>query len=141
LSISISERTIKSGGAMKILATTAIVAALSATNASAQFNPFLPYYNYPLYVPPPGSAFGADPVMRVTTPFRTAIVVTEEAARRTLYGMAEGECAVLSEVFQAECRLSSFTITTPVPTPTATPPPASSMVAPAIYELKPLKSK
>jgi hypothetical protein len=85
---------------MKTLAIAAIATALLATSAGAQFNPYFPYYNYPFYAPPQGSAFGTDAITRITTSFRTAIIVAEplgsdtkaqEAARRTLCGMAESE--------------------------------------------------
>jgi hypothetical protein len=63
--------------------------------------------------------FGADPVTRITTSFRTAIVPepdakAQETVRRTLYAMAGNECTILSEIFQADCRLSSFAINTSV---------------------------
>jgi hypothetical protein len=134
---------------MKTLPMAAIAAAFLTTSASAQFNPFFPYYNYPFYAPPQGSAFGTDAITRITTSFRTAIVTeplgndakAQEAARRTLYGMAESECTTLSEIFQAECRLSAFAINAPVVAITANSPPPNSMTATAIYELKPIKSR
>ena len=58
---------------MKTLATAIAMAAFSATSAIAQYNPFFPYYNYPHGLPQ-GSMFGADPITRFTTSFRTAIV-------------------------------------------------------------------
>jgi hypothetical protein len=93
------------------------------------------------------SAFGTDPIIRVTVAFRTGIASSEsqavpdvkaqEAARRTIYSMAGGECAVLTEVFQAECRLGNVAIfTTPVPTP-ANSPSSNVLNATANYELKP----
>jgi len=135
---------------MKTLAMAAIAATFLTTNASAQFNPYFPYHNYPFYAPPQGSAFGPDAITRITASFRAAIVVTEplgtdakaqEAARRTLYGMAESECTTLSEIFQAECRLSAVTINAPVVAITANSPPPNSMTATAVYELKPIKSR
>jgi hypothetical protein len=99
---------------MKTLAMAIARAAFSATSAIAQS--FFPYYNYPHGLPQ-GSMFGTDPITHVTTSFRTAIVTAamddakaQETARRTLYAMAENECAILSEIFQAECRLGSFAI-------------------------------
>jgi hypothetical protein len=104
---------------LKTLAMAIAMAALSATSAIAQFNPFFPYYNYSFSGLSQGSMFDADPVTRITTSFRTAIVAervgdakAQQTARRTLYAMAENECTILSEVFQAECRLSSFAINT-----------------------------
>lgn len=134
---------------MKTSAMAAIAASLLATSASAQFNPFFQYYNNPFYGPPQGSAFGADPITRITSSFRTPIIAdplgsdakAQESARRALYGMAEGECATLSEVFQAECRLSSFTLNIPIVATTTSAAPANSMTATAVYELKRIKSK
>jgi len=93
---------------MKTLIAAAVAVAASAASASAQtrmtFGSSQP------------SAFGADPIMPVTSTFRTSVAVTEpqavpnpsaqETARRALYTMAEGECAALSQIFKAECRLS-----------------------------------
>jgi hypothetical protein len=114
------------------------VLALSTVGAVAQFtiNPS----------PPQSSAFGAEPIVRITVALRAPVIVTEpqgvldtkalEAARRTLYGMAEGECATLSETFKAECRLSSLSIVNAIVTPANAPPP-NVMNATAVYELKP----
>jgi hypothetical protein len=62
--------------------------------------------------------------MRVTSTFQTTVAVIEpqaipdakaqETARRALYGMAESECSALSEIFKAECRLSSVLISIPI---------------------------
>ena len=133
---------------MKTSTIAAMAASLLATSASAQFNPYFPYYN-PFYGPPQGSAFGVDAITRITSSFRTPIIAdplgsdskAQESARRALYGMAEGECATLSEVFQAECRLSSFTINVPILATTTSAAPANSMTATAVYELKRIKSK
>jgi hypothetical protein len=123
---------------MKSLAIIVLALALPATSASAQIvlNPG----------PPQNSAFGTDPIVRVTTALRTTVMVAEpqavldakaqETARRTLYGMAEGECAALSEIFKAECRLSSLSIINPIVTP-ANAPPSNVMNATVVYELKP----
>jgi hypothetical protein len=85
------------------------------------------------------------PDYRITTTFRIAVatkdtesmndVKAQETGRRTLYGMAAGECPILTEMFKAECRLNNFTITS-----LASPPsnlPTSMMGASAVYELKP----
>jgi hypothetical protein len=122
---------------MKALATILIAAVLPATSASAQFT----------ITPGPQqtSAFGVDPIIRVTTSFRTTVVTepqavpdakAQETAHRALYGMAESECATLSEIFKAECRLSSLQIIYPLVTP-ANAPPSNAMNATAVYELKP----
>jgi hypothetical protein len=126
---------------MKILTAALFALALSATGASAQ-------QFQPQFQPPPTSAFGPDPVMRITVSFRTAVEAVDaravpdqkaqETARRALYHMAADECAALSETFQAECRLGSlqiFTQVTPVQPPNA-PPVAPSMNATAVFELK-----
>jgi hypothetical protein len=109
----------------------AIMAAalLSVTSASAQTQP-------------QSSAFGANPIIRIATQFRARIegvsdprdvpdAKAQEAARRALYDMAANECAALSEIWKAECRLGSFSITIPnVTLPTA------SVTATAFYELR-----
>jgi hypothetical protein len=91
------------------------------------------------------NAFGVDPIVRITTTFRTAVAPTDpqagadakaqEAARRALYGMAENECAVLSEVFKADCRLNSLSSVAPVVAS-----PSNILSATAVYELKPRAS-
>jgi hypothetical protein len=74
--------------------------------------------------------FGVDPIIRVTTSFRTTAVTepqvvpdakAQETAPRALDGMAESECATLSEIFKAECRLSSLQIIFPLVTPANAP--------------------
>ena len=90
------------------------------------------------------AAFGVDPIVRITSTFRVAVtnepaapptdLKAQEAARRTLYGMAEGECGILSEVFKAECRLGSVSIALGVIGPNA---PMNLMSATVNFELKP----
>jgi hypothetical protein len=92
----------------------------------------------------PPSAFAAEPTIRVTTTFRTTVAVIEgqtipdaksqESARQILYRMAEGECATLSEIYKAECRLGSILITTTATIPGSLPP--NGMGASVVYELK-----
>jgi len=124
---------------MKILALLSMTFVLAATSVNAQVN----------VAAPQGGAFGIDPIMRVTTTFRVTVVPVEtqtisdpkpqETARRTLYGIAEGECAALSEVFKSECRLSSLSIVNPVVTNMLSAPNLASaiMTATAVYELTP----
>jgi hypothetical protein len=50
------------------------------------------------------SMSGADSITRITTSFRTAIV-------------SENECTILSEIFQVECRHSSFAINSSIVAP------------------------
>ena len=117
---------------MKILASILIAVVLPATGVSAQISTTT-------------SATGIDSVVRVTTSFRTTVMITElqmgpdakaqEAARRALYGMAESECAALSEIFKAECRLSSLSIVNPIAP--ANVPASNILTASAVYELKP----
>jgi hypothetical protein len=130
---------------MKTLAVVAIVVALSVTSASAQ--------TVTTFGSPQPTAFGVDPVMRVTSTFRTTVAVIEpqaipdakaqETARRALYGMAESECSALSEIFKAECRLSNVSISIPIvfgnvaSNTSFASAPSNSMSATAIYELKP----
>jgi hypothetical protein len=123
--------------AMKAMVTILTAAVLPATSASAQFT-FTPGPQQP-------SAFGVDPIIRVTTAFRTTVATepqvvpdakAQETAHRALYGMAESECANLSEIFKAECRLSSVQIIFPFVTP-ANAPPSNVMTTTCVYELKP----
>jgi hypothetical protein len=126
------------GWTMKILAFLSMSFVLAATSVNAQVN----------VTAPQGGAFGIDPTMRVTTTFRVTVVPVEtqtisdpkpqETARRTLYGIAEGECAALSEVFKSECRLSFLSIVNPVvPGPVAPNLASATMTATAVYELRP----
>jgi len=99
-------------------------------------------------VQPPPSAFGVDPIVRITTTFRTPIALidsqitldanAQEAARRAIYAMAARECAVLSEAFKAECRLGNVLINFPfvAVSPTSSPPPPNYISGTASYELK-----
>ncbi len=148
---------------MKILAILPVTLVLAATSVTAQVN----------VAAPQGGASNVVPAMRVTTTFRATVVAVEtqtildpkpqetarrtlygmaegecaalsevfksESARRTLYGMAEGECAALSEVFKSECRLSSLSIVNPVITNMLSSPNLASaiMTATAVYELTP----
>ncbi len=124
---------------MKILAILPVTLVLAATSVTAQVN----------VAAPQGGASNVVPAMRVTTTFRATVVAVEtqtildpkpqETARRTLYGMAEGECAALSEVFKSECRLSSLSIVNPVVTNMLSAPNLASaiMTATAVYELTP----
>jgi hypothetical protein len=70
---------------------------------------------------PAPSAFGPDPIIRITTTFRARIegvsdprdvpsTASQDSARRTLYNMAANECTVLAEYWKAECRLNSFSV-------------------------------
>jgi len=124
---------------MKILAILPVTLVLAATSVTAQVN----------VAAPQGGASNVVPAMRVTTTFRATVVAVEtqtildpkpqETARRTLYGMAEGECAALSEVFKSECRLSSLSIVNPVVTNMLSAPNLASaiMTATAVHELTP----
>jgi hypothetical protein len=125
--------------AMKALTVAALAVAISATSANAQATMTTSFG-----AGQQSTAFGVDPVTRVTSSFRTAVAVsepqaipdakTQETARRTLYGMAEAECAVLSEIFKAECRLNNVSMILLVPT-TAVPP--NTLGATATYDLRP----
>jgi hypothetical protein len=87
-----------------------------------------------------------DPIIHVATTFRIAVatkdteslndVKAQETGRRTLYGMAEAECAILTETFKGQCRLNTFTITSLISPPSASVA-NSTMSATAVYELKP----
>ena len=118
------------------LALSAFALAMSAQSALAQIT-----LNSS---PNPPSSF-ADQTIRVTTSFRTPLpppadaqtppdTKAHDAARRELYRMAENECAALSEIYKAECHLTSVTINqTFLP---ANAPPSNVLNATAVYELR-----
>jgi hypothetical protein len=94
---------------------------------------------------PPPSAFATDPIIRISSFFRTTAAMTDgqsipdaksqEAARRELYRMAENECLILSETYRAECRLTSLTVNSLFST-TPNGPPPNVMTATGVYELR-----
>jgi hypothetical protein len=100
---------------------------------------------------PAASAFGPDPIIQITTTFRARIegladprdvpsTTAQDTARRTLYDMAANECTVLSQVWKAECRLSSFSVYVALANPGRPypePPQVPSMFGTAVYELRP----
>ena len=95
------------------------------------------------------TAFGTDPVIHITSQFRTAVALKEgqvlaegttlETARRELYQMAENECQTLSQIYKAECRLSSVTIAGAFPNPNQ--PPQNTVSASATYQLRTRSSR
>ena len=98
---------------------------------------------------PPPSAFGADPIIRITTTFRARIegvadprdvpsATAQDTARRLIYNMAANECIVLAEYWKAECRLSSLAVDAFVETigGLEAQPRVPSMFGTAIYELR-----
>jgi len=123
---------------MRTSITIIVAMLLSATTTS---NAQVPTPN-----PPAPSAFGVDPLIRVTSVFRAKIegvadlrdvpdIKAQEAVRKSLYDMAENECAILAAALKAECRLSNITMIAPlVPSISPTPP---AITATALYELKP----
>jgi hypothetical protein len=128
---------------MRVVLAFALSAMLSATSAGAQ-GISLSQLPFEAPLPPATSTvFSPDATMRIVTTFRIAVatkdteslddVKAQETGRRTLYGMAAGECQILSEVFKAECRLNSFSITSLA----VSRPPTSMLAATAVYELKP----
>jgi hypothetical protein len=117
---------------------------LFASSASAQGIMSMPLEVLEAPRPPAtSSVFNANATVRITTTFRIAVatkdteslndVMAQEDGRRRLYGMAAGECQIISEAFKAECRLNSFTITSLA----TSRPPTNMMAATAVYELKP----
>lgn len=113
-------------------------ATLGATSAAAQvISPI-----------PPGPPQRPEQPLRITSTFRTILTMAptqvvpdaaaQDAGRRALYAMAADECAVLSEIFKGDCRLSAVQIV-------AFPPfgsnaqPANILNATANYELRPLR--
>jgi hypothetical protein len=124
---------------MRNLLAVAFAALTSIAAASAQ-TPTIPNSDSA------SSAFGPDPMIRITTTFRARIegsvdprdvpsATAQDAARRTLYNMAANECSMLSEFWKAECRLSSFSVYVPIVRPDV--PQAPSMFGTALYELRP----
>ena len=94
-------------------------------------------------VPPQPQAFGPDPVVRITTSFRAPASVdghgipdakSQETARQQLYRMADGECAILSDIYKADCRMGSVVINSPALVPNAAI--TSVLTATATYELR-----
>ena len=68
-----------------------------------------------------GSAFGPDPIIRITTVFRARIESgtdprniptssAQDGARRIVYNMAANECMLLAEFWKGECRLASLSV-------------------------------
>jgi hypothetical protein len=66
-------------------------------------------------------AYGAEPFIRIQVTFRASLQASSadlvadasilETARKSLYGQAQRECAVLSEQFnKADCRLGALSI-------------------------------
>jgi len=115
----------------------AIVAvAVSAHSAAAQVTFSTP--------PNPPSSF-AEQTIKVTTSFRTPLAAgdgqtvpdakAQEAARHELYRMADNECVALSEIYKAECYLTSVAINVLFPIPPSNPPP-NALSATAVYELR-----
>ena len=97
--------------------------------------------------PPVASAFGADPIIQITTTFRARIdgaadprevspPTAQDTARRTLYNMAANECTVLAEYWKAECRLNSFEVSPDIFAEPGVDRAAPSMFGTAVYQLK-----
>lgn len=129
---------------MRVALAFALSTILSASSASAQGILSVPMEMVEAPRPPAtSSVFSANGTVRITTTFRIAVatkdteslndVMAQEDGRRRLYGMAAGECQIITETFKAECRLNSFTITSLA----TSRPPTSMMAATAVYELKP----
>ena len=118
---------------MRLASSLVALVALAATDATAQVtlsqNPNQP------------SSF-SDPIIRVTSSFRTPLVAdnqsapdmkSQEVARRELYRMAESECAGLAEIYKAECHLTSVSVNLPFAIPPSAAPPNALT---AVYELR-----
>jgi hypothetical protein len=108
--------------------------------------------------PQNASAFGSDPIIRITTVFRTRIDAVSEprnlptptaqdGARRIIYNMAANECTILAEFWKGECRLNSLSVCIYSPciydamlanvSGRDLQPEIPSMFGTAIYELRP----
>ncbi len=111
-----------------------VALSISAQSAAAQVSFSTP--------PNPPSSF-AEQTIKVTTSFRAPLAVADgqtvpdakaqEAARWELYRMTEHERAGLSEIYKAECHLTSVAINVAFPLPPGSPPP-NALSATAIYE-------
>jgi hypothetical protein len=129
---------------MKSLST--ILLMLSATTASAQLAEPGPLGHVAI-TSPQIPASGTDQVIRVTVSFRTAVETADpravpdakaqETARHALYEMAASECTALSEIFKADCRISSLQILPPLAVPANGPATNPTMNASVVYSLKP----
>lgn len=126
---------------MKFLATL-LAAALAASSATAQ-----------VIAPPsiPPSVPRPEQPLRVTSNFRTTVALAptpqlvpdaaaQETARRALYAMAADECALLSEIYKSDCRLTSVQIVAFPPLGSGAQP-ANVLNATATYELRPLRQQ
>jgi hypothetical protein len=124
--------------ATTFVATTPVATTLGATSAAAQvISPI-----------PPGSSQRPEQPLRITSTFRTTLTMAptqivpdaaaQEAGRRALYAMAADECAVLSETFKSDCRLTSVQIVAFPPLGSSAQP-ANILNATATYELRPLR--
>jgi len=110
--------------------------AISAQSAAAQVT-----FGSP---PNPPSSF-SEQIIKVTTSFRTPLAAADgqtvpdakaqESARHELYRMAENECAGLSEIYKAECHLTSIAVNPAFSLPPSSPPP-NALSATAVYELR-----
>jgi hypothetical protein len=127
------------GAIMRSLLAVTFAALVLVATASAQPATF------PRPEPAP-SAFGPDPIIRITTTFRARIegvsdprdvpsTTAQDSARRTLYNMAANECTVLAEYWKAECRLNSFSVYVALERLGAERE-VPSMFGTAVYELK-----
>ena len=113
-----------------------IAMAISAQSAAAQVTFGAP--------PNPPSSFSAE-IIKVTTSFRTPLAAAEgqtvadakaqESARKELYRMADDECAALSDIYKAECHLTSVVVNSLFAIPPNSPPP-NVLSATAVYELR-----
>ncbi|WP_315806298.1 MULTISPECIES: hypothetical protein [unclassified Bradyrhizobium] len=114
----------------------ALALALPISAASAQ--PDLPVES---------GAAGPNPPLQITTTFQARIdgaadardvpsTTAQDTARRALYTMAANECAILSEYWRADCRLSSFYVSGPLAPFSGPAAMVSSMYGTATYELR-----
>jgi hypothetical protein len=94
------------------------------------------------------SAFGADPIIQITTTFRARVEgsadprdvpssTAQDTTRRTLYNMAANECTLLAEFWKADCRLNSFYVSVESVIGPEGRAQLPSMIGTAVYELRP----
>ena len=125
---------------MKRVLAILLATSMSMAAASAQTSTF------PSMEPPP-SAYGPDPILQITTTFRTRIegladardvptTAAQDMARRSLYNMAANECTVLAEFWKADCRLTSFEVYVADIDEPGVQPHVPSMFGRAVYGLR-----
>ena len=122
--------------AMARMITAALALAVTMSAAAAQTG-----------APSEPGAPGPSQPLQITTTFQARIdgaadardvpaSTAQDTARRKLYSMAANECAVLSEYWRADCRLSSFYVSGPLAPFSGPAAMVPSIYGTATYELR-----